>query len=125
MFNTEGPALYTITVFHDRPTEPDAILRVIDAEIDALAARPVDAETLRVARTKMRSSLLDAVEGSLGFGRADLLASFSLFFDDPGRINEIAGRFAAVTPELVRKTAREYLRKENRTILIAQPGAAQ
>jgi predicted Zn-dependent peptidase len=64
------------------------------------------------------------MEGLFGFGRADLLASFALFDDDPSRINRIEAEFAAVTPELIQQTAQEYLRSTNRTILTVEPGAA-
>jgi predicted Zn-dependent peptidase len=122
-FNVEGPTLYMLSLFHDRATDPDAIVRLIDREIDTLQRTPVDGPTLDVAKTKMRSALYDVMEGSFGFGRADLLASFALFFDDPARINEIPKRLAAVTPELIQRTANEYLRPGNRTILVAEPGA--
>ena len=71
----------------------------------------------------MRSSLYDKMEQFGGFGRADLLASFALFDDDPGRINRIEAEFRKVTPELIQKTAREYLRPTNRTILVIEPKA--
>jgi zinc protease len=122
MFNIEGPTLYTISLFHDRSTDPDTVLAAIDREIARLQAEPIDRAALQLARTKMRSALYDALEGFFGFGRADLLASLALFFDDPRRINTIEERFGAVTPELIQKTAKEYLRTTNRTVLIAQPG---
>ena len=50
-----------------------------------------------------------------------LLSSFALFYDDPNRINSIEARFAAVTPELIRQTAQEYLRPTNRTVLTVVP----
>jgi zinc protease len=53
-----------------------------------------------------------------GFGRADLLASFALFDDKPENINQIEANFRKVTPALIQKTAREYLRKTNRTVVI-------
>jgi predicted Zn-dependent peptidase len=69
----------------------------------------------------MRSALYDAVDDFFGFGRADLLASFALFDDDPGRLNGIEAAFAKVTPALVQKAAREYLRATNRTVLVIDP----
>jgi predicted Zn-dependent peptidase len=122
MFNVEGPTLYTISLFHDAATEPHAVVEVIDREITALQNRPPEADALDLARTQMRSALYDSLEGFFGFGRADLLASFALFFDDPKRINTIDERLAAVTPELIQRTAREYLRSTNRTVLVARPG---
>jgi predicted Zn-dependent peptidase len=123
-FNVEGPTLYTISLFHDQGTSADAIVDAIDGEIAQLQRAPLDRATLQLARIKMRSALYDTMESFFGFGRADLLASFALFFDEPKRINRIGERFAAVTPELIQKTAQEYLRSTNRTILVARAGAA-
>jgi predicted Zn-dependent peptidase len=122
MFNVEGPALYTIEVLHDEQTTPDAILEVIDEEIARLQREPVDRPTLERALTKAKSSFYDTLESDANFGRADLLGSFALFFDDPARINTALDAFAAVTPELIQRTAREYLRPTNRTVLVAEPG---
>jgi zinc protease len=93
----------------------------MDENIARLQSQPVDAATLDRARIKMRSSLYDEMEGFFGFGRADLLASFALFNDDPSKINRIESEFAKVTPELIQKTAQEVLRPTNRTILTVVP----
>ncbi|HEX6223396.1 MAG TPA: insulinase family protein, partial [Chryseolinea sp.] len=63
--------------------------------------------------------------GGNGIGRADLLATFALFDDDPGRINTLEAEFLKITPEIIKKTADEYLRPSNRTILIVDPKAAE
>ena len=70
----------------------------------------------------MRAQLYDLIEGFFGFGRADLLASFALFDNDPERINRLEGELMKVTPELIQKTAAEYLRPTNRTILALKAG---
>ncbi|HEX6966011.1 MAG TPA: pitrilysin family protein [Gemmatimonadaceae bacterium] len=121
MFDYNGPMLWTTYLFHDPAVSTDSILHVFDATIDSLRAAPVDQATLDRARTKMRSSFYDTIEGSGGFGRADLLASFALFDDDPQEINQLEGEFAKVTPALIQKTAQEYLRPTNRTILAIEP----
>jgi predicted Zn-dependent peptidase len=54
----------------------------------------------------------------------DILASFALFDDDPGKVNTLASQLQKVTPELLQKTAAEYLRPENRTVLVVEPKAA-
>ena len=121
MFNINGPTLYMTWLFHDNDKTADQILSAIDANITRLQTQPVDAASLERARVKMRSSLYDEVEGFFGFGRADLLASFALFYDDPHRINRIEEQFARVTPELIQRTAQEYLRPTNRTVLLVTP----
>ena len=64
------------------------------------------------------------IESQNGLGRLDLLASFGLFDNDPGRINKLEAGFLAVTPAQIQKTAQEYLRRENRTVYTIIPGAA-
>ncbi len=61
------------------------------------------------------------VNEQYGFGRADMLACFALFDDDPTRINTIESDIRKVTPELLQKTAQEYLRPTNQTILTVKP----
>ena len=124
MYNYAGPMLWTVSLFHDADVTADEILAATDEVIERISTEPVDEETLARARTKLRSSLLNSIEGAFGFGRADLLASFALFDDDPSRINRIEAQFEAVTPELIQQTAQEYLRPTNRTILTVEPGAA-
>jgi zinc protease len=121
MFNINGPTLYMAWLFHDKDKTADQILSAIDANVSRLQTTLVDAATLERARVKMRSALYDEVEGFFGFGRADLLASFALFYDDPHRINRIEHEFSKVTPELIQRTAQEYLRPTNRTVLLVNP----
>jgi zinc protease len=121
MFNIDGPTLYMAWLFHDKEKPADDIVRALDENITRLQTQLVDAETLNRARIKMRSSLYGEIEAIYGFGRADMLASFALFDDDPQKINRIESEFAKVTPELIRSTAQEYLRPTNRTILTIVP----
>ena len=121
MFNIDGPTLWMVWLMHDADNPADEILKALDAEVERLRTESVDAATLELARVKMRSSFYDAIEELFGFGKADLLASYALFDDAPGRINELEGEFEKVTPELLQATAREYLRPTNRTILTVVP----
>ena len=92
--------------------------------ITQLQTELVPADELSRARVKLRADLFNTIGGFYGFGRADLLASFALFDDDPARINALEAEFDKVTPELIRATAQEYLRATNRTIqtLVPQNG---
>jgi len=121
MYNYNGPMLFMGSLYHDEGVEPDSIMQVVDEVVDGLIATPVDQETLDRALVKLRSGLYDNLGGSFGFGRADMLASFALFDDDPARINDIEEAFRSVTPELIQETAREYLRSTNRTVLTIVP----
>jgi zinc protease len=117
MFNYEGPMLWSASLFYDSNHSADEIMRVVDAQIDTLRTVPVDAATLARALVKERAALYSTIGSQFGIGRADLLAVFALFNNDPARINTLDASFAAVTPALIQRTANEYLRPTNRTIL--------
>ena len=75
-----------------------------------LREKPVDAQLLERSKVKLRSSMYDSMGQFGGFGLMDMLASFALFDDDPARVNTPGAKFEQVTPELIQKTAQEYLR---------------
>jgi predicted Zn-dependent peptidase len=121
MYNYNGPILWTVSLFHDNNIESDSIMTVVDEVMADIMENPIDQKTLERAKIKARSDFYDIVEDYYGFGKADLLASFALFDDDPSRINFIEEEFNKVTPELIKKTAEEYLRNTNRTVLTIIP----
>ena len=125
MFDIAGPVLFTVSLFHDEDKSPDEILKTVDEEIEKLRSEPVDGETLSRALVKTRSALYNDIDGFFGFGRANLLASFALFDDDPAKINRIEAEFRKVTPEVILKTAKEYLRPGNRTVLLVEAGKTE
>jgi zinc protease len=123
MFDIKGPTLWAAYLIHDPDKSADEILKAIDAEIERIQKTPVTKEELELALVKRRSSLYAEQESFIGFGRANLLASFALFDDDPGKINKLEDEFRKVTPELIQKTAVEVLRPANRTVLTITPKA--
>jgi zinc protease len=125
MFNYKGPMVFMADLKFDSGTSPEKIVKAWDTALEPLRTKPVDKETLERAKVKLRSDLYDNMGSIGGFGLADLLASFALFDDNPGRINSLDSEFAKVTPELIQKTAQEYLRPENRTILVLETKPAE
>jgi predicted Zn-dependent peptidase len=122
MFDYDGPMLWIVQLFHDTATPTDKLLAAIDGVFATVRKDGLDQATLDRARVKIRSDLYANLEQFVGFGRANLLASFALFDDDPARINRLEDEFAKVTPALVQKTAQEYLRDGNRTVYQVKPG---
>ncbi|MDF2774746.1 MAG: peptidase domain protein, partial [Geminicoccaceae bacterium] len=123
MFDYNGPMLWIVSAFHDSDKPADSLVAAMDSAIASVRDRPVDRATLDRALVKLRSQLYSQMESLVGFGKANLLASFALFDDDPARINRLEADFAKVTPELIQKTAQEYLRPTNRTIYTIIPAA--
>ncbi|MFS0849539.1 M16 family metallopeptidase [Novosphingobium panipatense] len=122
-YDYNGPMLWSGTLIHGADVTDDAILADVDAVVKDLQDNLVSATELNRAKTKARSELYDTLGDGYRFGLVNLLASFALFDDDPGRINRLEAEIGQVTPELIRKTAREYLRPTNRTIISLKPGA--
>lgn len=125
MLNYKGPMLWLASFIHDADVTEDRIVDVLDGVIEQVRTKLVDADTLARAKVKWRSGYYDNVARSWGFGRADLLASLALFDDNPHQINEFEAEIAAVTAQLILRTAKEYLRPGNRTVLVLEAGAAE
>jgi zinc protease len=121
MFNYDGPMLLYADVRYDPATKPDDVLKAMDAAIDPLREKPVDPQLLQRSKVKLLSSMYDQMGQFGGFGLMDMLASFALFDDDPARVNGLESKFEQVSPELIQKTAQEYLRPGNRTVIELQP----
>jgi zinc protease len=121
MFNYNGPMLWTGALFHDNTVPPDSIMAVVDSVLGHARTVLIDQTTVDRALVKFRSTFLDMTTETFGFGRADLLASFALFYGDPAKINTIEKQIKEVTPALIQRTAQEYLRPTNRTVLSLVP----
>lgn len=123
MFNYDGPMLWIGYLFHDNNVTSDSIISLIDSVTSELISNKIDKNTFNRALVKIKSDFYEQETDLYGFGKADLLASFALFDDNPDRINSIIEQFDNVTPELIQKTAKEYLSPSNRTILTIIPKA--
>lgn len=118
MFNYNGPMLFDISLIHDDKFSAADITKSLDSVVASLQEKEVSQKDINRAIVKLRSGLYDTMTQFGGFGRADLLACFAIFDDNPQKINQIEANFRRVTPELIKKTAKEYLRSTNRTTVI-------
>jgi predicted Zn-dependent peptidase len=125
MFNYNGPMLWDFYLLHENNVTPEEIMASVDEVLTGLAEKPLTKAEIDRALVKMRSNLYDVVEETFGFGLADLLACYALFNDNPGVVNTLEDSFKKVTPELIQKTAKEYLRNSNRTIIKLDAKAAK
>jgi len=121
MFNYNGPMLFAVNLIHDQKFTADEIKGSLDGVVEKLQTQPVSQKDIDRAIVKFRSGFYDTLTQFGGFGRADLLASFALFDNDPTKINQIEANFRKVTPALIQQTAKEYLRSTNRTVVIINP----
>jgi predicted Zn-dependent peptidase len=89
--------------------------------IDELATHgPTDEELARARATAEREELEELSKVS---ERADRLSMLATLFGDPGKVNDRLPVLLAVTPDDIRRAVGEYLRPDNRAVLIYQPAA--
>ena len=122
MFDYNGPMQWMSNLIYDSTVKADDIIKEYDKAIAEIETKITQAD-LNLAMIKIRSQLYDNIGGFFGIGKLNLLACFALFDDNPSLINGIEANFKKVNPELIKKTAKEYLRPTNRTILIIDPKA--
>jgi predicted Zn-dependent peptidase len=124
MYNYNGPMQWTVAFIHDADKSREEITAAINEVIEDIRTNPVSQEELRRAKTKVRADLYANVDPATRFGLVDLLAVGAMWENDPRWVNRLERGFALVTPELLMRTAQQYLRQTNRSILVVEPGAA-
>jgi predicted Zn-dependent peptidase len=124
-WDMKGPMLYTMRVDYFNDKTADQVIAAIETVLDDVRKNGITANELAQAKTTIRSSFLDDLEGG-GlplFGRANLLGVFALFDNDPGRINSILGELDKVTLDDVKAAAARWFVPTNRTSIDSRPAA--
>ncbi len=124
-WDMKGPMLYTMRVDYFNDKTADQVVAAIETVLDDVRKNGITAAELAQAKTTMRSAFFDDMEGGGMplFGRANLLAAFALFDDDPARINTILNELDKVTVEDVKAAAAKWLVPSNRTSIDSRPAA--
>ena len=113
-------ALYSTATL--RPgAKPEDVEVVIYAEIERLKKEPIADWELQKAKNTMRRTLINGLQSSLS--RAVTLGQYTVYYNEPGLINNRLDKVAAVTKEDVQRVAQKYLVDTNRTVVITMPQA--
>jgi predicted Zn-dependent peptidase len=121
---SRGPSLFRV-VGMVAPGKAVADLEAaIEAEFERVKSDPIADWELKKAQTSARRNFVGGLTSSLQ--RAITLTEYAIAYNDPGLINTRYLRLGKVTAADVQRVAKEYLRKENRTVVITMPkgGAA-
>jgi len=124
-WDVRGPMLFTLRVDYLNDKNAGQVLDAIDGVLGEVREKGITEEELKQAKTALRSGFLEDMEGGFmpRFGRANLLAAFALFDDDPGRINTILEELEKVTVEDVKAAAGRWFVKTNQTSIDSRPVA--
>ena len=88
-------------------------------ELERLAVEPVSDDELARARALIEADELGALQRVEE--RADRLSMYATLFDRPALINEMLGRYLAVTPDAIREVVAATFRADNRLVLTYLP----
>lgn len=99
----------------------DDIEAAIYAEIDRLKKEPIADWELQKAKNTTRRNLINGLQSSLT--RAITLGQYTVYYNEPGLINNRLDKVASVTKEDVQRVANTYLVDTNRTVVITMPKA--
>lgn len=116
---SRGPGLFRITATVALGKNPQEVETAVFEEVEKLKTATIADWEVEKARAAARRNLVSSLQSSLS--RAILLTQYALFYDNPGLINTRAERLAAVKTADVQRVARQYLTRENRTVVITNP----
>ena len=120
----QGPdALHRARRLPERQERATQVLDAIEACSPRCGRRASPKRSSRRRRRRCASCFLEDMEGGFmpRFGRANLLAAFALFDDDPGAINTILDELDKVTVEDVKAAAGRWFVPTNRTSIDSRP----
>jgi predicted Zn-dependent peptidase len=120
--SSRGPGLFRVNATAAPGKSLADIERAIDEEIEKVKTGAIADWEMEKARTSARSAFVSQVQSTLS--RAVLLSEYALFHDDPELINRRAEKIAAVTAQDVQRVARQYLARENRSVITTTPKSA-
>jgi zinc protease len=122
-FDYDGPMLLTARTVYKADHKGSEIVSEIDSVVSDIQNNGVTDRELHDAKVRNESNFFDQLES--GTGKANLLASFALFDDDPGKVNRLLPLYDAVTAEQIREAARKYLGPSNRTVIDRVPAKGE
>ena len=124
-WDVKGPMLYTMRVDYLNDKNAEQVLTAIESVLGDVREKGITEAELTQAKTSLRSGFLENIEGGFmpRFGRANLLAAFALFDDDPKRINTILDELDKVTVADVKEAAARWFVPANRTSIDSRPVA--
>jgi len=97
----------------------DEILAVIDEEIAAVQAKPLEPVELDRAKNQLESDTVRSLESLLA--RAERLQSYNYLVGDPGFVTDDLRRYRAVDAAAVQRVAQQYLKKDARVVVTIDP----
>ncbi len=118
-----GPGIMLFYLRSNQGVDAERLEALLDEELATLLRDGVTEEELTRAKNQQRAGFIRELQTAMG--RAETLQQYTLYFGDPATIRTALDPYQAVTRDDVLRVARQYLRPDNRAVVVTLPGRAQ
>lgn len=118
-----GPGIMLFYLRANQGVDAGRLEGLLDEELATLLRDGVTDAELERARNQQRAGFIRELQTAMG--RAETLQHYTLHFGDPATIRTALDPYLAVTRDDVLRVARQYLRPDNRAVVVTLPGRAQ
>jgi len=115
----EDPSVFLLFAVANFGKTSDEIEKVIDEEIEKVKTENITDDEFTKIRNQVETGFIE--KNSTVQGKAMQLGNYYVFFGDANLINSEIDKYIAVTKNDIQRVAKEYLVKENRTVLYYLP----
>src|SRR6202163_1232953 len=116
-----GPALFQAFALLKPGQDAAEVEKLISEEFEHVKNDSVTSAELEKIRIQDRLQQAESMESTIN--RARMLGRYAVYFHDPTLINTILAKYSDVTPDDIRRVARQYLGDPQRTIVLTVPKA--
>ena len=117
--NLEDPSVFLLFAVANFGRTNDEIEKVIDEEVEKVKSEYITDDEFTKIRSQVETNFIE--KNSTVQGKAMQLGNYYVFFRDANLINSEIDKYMAVTKSDIQRVAKEYLVKENRTVLYYLP----
>jgi predicted Zn-dependent peptidase len=117
-----GPSQFGISALVAPGAKVEDVEAAVDAVIERIQKQGVTDEEMARARRAERAAFVQGYRGVRA--KSNAIGEYSVYFNDPNRINTYLEKAVAVTTQDVQRAAQKYLTKNNRAVVIVNPAAA-
>jgi len=118
-FNLEDPSVFLLFAIANFGKTNDEIEIVIDQEIEKVKSEIITDDEFTKIRSQVETSFIE--KNSTVQGKAIQLGYYHVFFNDANLINSEVDKYMAVSKNDIQRVAKDYLVKDNRTVLYYLP----
>src|SRR5262249_28419620 len=117
------PGIYEVLVSMKRGRHAAEAEEALDAEVERLVREAVPHAELEKVRNRLETEFWGDLETA--DGKAEALGHYQTTLGVYRKLFEVAGGVPKTTAEDVRRAAEKYLRREARTVVVAEPSGGE